>query len=107
MRSGKTRFDRGGVVRMSDIVSRRVIYHGRVQGVGFRATTSRLARGFRVEGYVRNQSDGTVELAVRGEPEELERFLAAVSAHFADNISQLEDAGLAQAFSEKGFKIKY
>ncbi len=92
---------------MADVVSRRVIYHGRVQGVGFRATTSHLARGFRVKGYVRNQSDGTVELAACGEQLELERFLAAISAHFAENISQVEDAGIAQAFSEKGFKIQY
>ncbi|WP_437204941.1 acylphosphatase [Planctomicrobium sp. SH664] len=46
------------------IQRRRVIYRGRVQGVGFRATTSRLARRLGVAGQVRNLPDGTVELLV-------------------------------------------
>ena len=43
-----------------------VIYSGRVQGVGFRATVLQFARTYRVTGFVRNQRDGTVELGVEG-----------------------------------------
>ena len=50
---------------MSDDASRRrlrcrVIYRGRVQGVGFRYTSASIARRFPVTGYVRNLPDGTV-----------------------------------------------
>jgi acylphosphatase len=67
-------------------VSRRVIYTGRVQGVGFRYTARRLAEGYVVAGYVRNRPDGTVELVAEGEQEEVERFLRALDAQMAPYI---------------------
>ncbi len=57
---------------------RRVYYSGRVQGVGFRFTAGNLARGFDVAGYVRNLSDGRVELIAEGGPAEIDAFLQAV-----------------------------
>ena len=58
---------------------RRVYYSGSVQGVGFsRATCRWLARGFEVAGFVRNLSDGRVELVAEGEAVEIDRFLDAV-----------------------------
>ena len=48
-----------------------MIYHGRVQGVGFRATTRCLATGFQVSGYVKNLDDGTVEVVASGRAEEV------------------------------------
>ena len=50
-----------------------VIYSGQVQGVGFRYTTSRIAAGHAVVGFVKNLTDGTVELVAvppwkRGRP---------------------------------------
>ena len=67
-------------------VCKRVLYSGRVQGVGFRYTTRRIAQGFDVAGYVRNLPDGSVELVVEGEAGEVERFLAAVASRMADYI---------------------
>lgn len=60
------------------IERRRVIFSGRVQGVGFRASTSYTARGFDVIGYVRNLPDGTVEVVAEAEAAEIDRFVAAV-----------------------------
>jgi acylphosphatase len=57
---------------------RRVHFSGRVQGVGFRATTSRIAASYDVAGYVRNLRDGGVELVVEGEPGVVLAFLDAV-----------------------------
>jgi acylphosphatase len=57
------------------MTSLRVIISGRVQGVGFRYSTKELARGFDVCGTVRNLPDGTVEILVTGEREEVESFL--------------------------------
>jgi acylphosphatase len=41
---------------------------GRVQGVGFRWWVSREARALGLDGTVRNSSDGTVEVALGGDP---------------------------------------
>lgn len=56
----------------------KIIYSGRVQGVGFRYTVKRLATGFEVTGTVRNLADGGVELIAEGDRPELEGFRAAV-----------------------------
>jgi acylphosphatase len=67
-------------------VCKRVIFSGDVQGVGFRYTTHRIARGYDVAGYVHNLPDGTVEVVAEGEPGEIGRFLDAVSARMAGYI---------------------
>jgi acylphosphatase len=60
-------------------VRRRVIVHGRVQGVGFRYTVSRTARSRRVAGWVRNRPDGTVEAVFEGEPAAVESLVRLCS----------------------------
>jgi acylphosphatase len=51
---------------------RRVVVHGRVQGVFFRDTTRRMAADRGVAGWVRNRPDGAVEAVFEGEPEGVE-----------------------------------
>jgi acylphosphatase len=51
------------------------LIEGRVQGVGFRAGTARVARGYDVTGWVRNEPDGSVAVHAEGEREEVEAFL--------------------------------
>ena len=55
-----------------------VYYQGRVQGVGFRWAVREVATGFDVTGWVRNLSDGRVELVAEGDQPELEAFQDAV-----------------------------
>jgi len=45
---------------MSDVI-RRVMVHGVVQGVGYRAWVEREANARNLEGWVRNRRDGSVE----------------------------------------------
>jgi acylphosphatase len=49
---------------------------GRVQGVGFRASTVDAAQQCGVTGWVRNRDDGDVEGAAYGNPEQLAEFTA-------------------------------
>lgn len=50
--------------------------HGSVQGVFFRDTMRRLAQQHAVSGWVRNNRDGTVEAALEGDDEGVERLVA-------------------------------
>ena len=61
------------------MVAKRVIFEGRVQGVGFRYTVKDLSRGFDVCGWVKNLPDGTVELQVMGEPAEVDSFITEIA----------------------------
>ena len=60
-------------------IARRVVVHGRVQGVFFRETARRRARRSGVAGWVRNNDDGSVEAWFEGEPDDVEVML-----HFAE-----------------------
>ncbi len=58
------------------MIRRRVIVHGRVQGVGFRVTLRRQALRAQVAGWARNRPDGTVEAVFEGEDVAVERLVA-------------------------------
>lgn len=60
-------------------VRTRVVYEGRVQGVGFRWSTLHIARSFRTAGFVRNLPDGRVEVVAEGGADEVRRFLDEVA----------------------------
>ena len=53
---------------------------GRVQGVGFRWYVVEKAQELKLAGWVRNKSDGKVEIAAAGRPDALVSFEAAVKS---------------------------
>ncbi|WP_423919214.1 acylphosphatase [Frigoribacterium sp. 2-23] len=59
-----------------DVIRRRAIVHGRVQGVGFRFSTEGEADRLGAAGFVRNRADGTVEVEVEGAPSVVDEMLA-------------------------------
>ena len=90
------------------MVAKRVIFEGSVQGVGFRYTVKDLSRGFEVCGWVRNLPDGSVELQVMGEVEELESFIKEIAeesavAHHINNLTAVKIPLLEDC---SGFRIE-
>ena len=57
------------------MVRKRVVVHGRVQGVFFRDTARRVARSRGVGGGVRNTPEGTVEAVFEGNAEAVESMV--------------------------------
>jgi acylphosphatase len=56
-------------------VRKRVVVHGRVQGVFFRDSTRQRAQAAGVTGWVANRPDGTVEAVFEGEIGAVERLV--------------------------------
>lgn len=54
------------------MIRRRLIVHGRVQGVGFRWAIARAAESRGVSGWAANRADGSVEAVLEGEPDAVE-----------------------------------
>ena len=88
------------------IVCKRVLYSGRVQGVGFRYTAHDLAAGYPIAGYVRNLPSGEVELVAEGEPDAVEAFLDAVAQRMAIYITSTTVQDSAP-LRQRGFQIRH
>jgi len=83
-----------------------VTYTGRVQGVGFRYTSKRVAAGFEVTGVIANRPDGRVELRAEGLRQELEAFRAAIRNEGLAGFIRSEQVSWGSAQNEfRGFEI--
>ena len=67
-----------------------VYYSGRVQGVGFRFTAEDVARALGVCGWVRNLSNGKVEITAEAQEAALNDFLAKIREYFSAYIKDAE-----------------
>jgi acylphosphatase len=52
-----------------------LVIHGRVQGVYYRASTQEVAQRLSLSGWVRNRSDGTVELVAEGPSDRVQELV--------------------------------
>jgi acylphosphatase len=83
----------------------RVVASGRVQGVFYRATCARLARGLGLTGYVRNLPDGRVEAAFEGSDTAVDEMVrwSGVGPDLA-NVDRL-DVVVEDPSGETGFRV--
>ena len=77
-------------------VAKRYLIEGRVQAVGFRYFTQRVAAQHGISGWVRNTLDGNVEIEAEGDDHAMREFESRISAGPAgarvDQVSTLEIA---------------
>ncbi|HRP61884.1 MAG TPA: acylphosphatase [Phycisphaerales bacterium] len=81
-------------------------FTGRVQGVGFRATTAHLASGFAITGWVRNEPDGSVMCVAEGERKELDAFVQAIKQAMHRNLRDARVVESAALGGLSGFEIR-
>ncbi len=63
---------------MTNKKSAHIFVFGRVQGVGFRYQTQRIARIHRISGWVRNCADGSVEALAQGDSDDIDAFIQSL-----------------------------
>lgn len=90
-----------------DRTAKHIIFRGRVQGVGFRYTTYRIAGRYDVTGFVRNLPDGTVEMLAQGLADEVDRCIEDVQDSFSGYIrdARIELTAYHPQYSD--FEITY
>lgn len=71
-------------------IRKHFIFYGRVQGVGFRYRAYHAATSLGVGGWVKNLSDGTVEMETEGYEESIDKMIMAIeNSHYIviENLS--------------------
>lgn len=89
------------------MVRKHYIFHGRVQGVGFRITVYQKATQLGLTGWVKNKSDGTVEACFQGEARLIEQVISHMQSIRYIRIEHMEIEDLEVLVSEKSFEMKY
>jgi acylphosphatase len=82
-------------------------YSGRVQGVGFRATTRHIARSHPVTGWVRNEHDGSVTVQIQGDPAAIDACLEQLESAMVHNITGVDRSPRDPVEGETEFRIAY
>ena len=62
------------------ITRKHIIFHGFVQGVGFRWRARQAAELYGCTGWVRNEWDGTVEMEIQGNEEQIDWVIQSINA---------------------------
>lgn len=62
---------------------------GHVQGVSFRASAAIIAQQLAINGFIRNEDDGSVYVEVEGESKNLEKFISW--CHTGPRLAKVEN----------------
>ncbi len=85
-----------------------LIISGMVQGVLFRASAQNTARKLNVSGFVKNLSDGSVELIAQGEEAMLNRLIEwSRKGPLGARVENVEITWQTAEPQFKGFNIRY
>lgn len=85
----------------------KIIFKGRVQGVGFRYQVKALADRIGITGSIKNLYDQSVEAFIQGEKEEILEFFKGLENI---NFARIEDKYIEELLiidDESGFQIVY
>ena len=70
--------------------ARKIMFSGRVQGVGFRFTALNIASRYELTGYVRNIPASDVEMLAQGPAEAIDDCVRDLQDSFVGSISHID-----------------
>lgn len=89
------------------LVGRRYVVKGRVQRVGFRLFVEDAAHRERIDGYVRNQHDGSVEVMAEGDADAMQRFeMALRRGPSGARVDDVETTSVEPSNRFTGFRVR-
>lgn len=86
-------------------IRRHIIFFGYVQGVGFRYKARSSANYYGVAGWVKNRSDGSVEMEAEGTEKDIDDMLLAIGRHPWAQIDRIQADDIPLQ-NEHGFEIR-
>lgn len=87
--------------------AKRIIFSGRVQGVGFRFTAHNIANRYQLVGWVRNLADGTVEMIAQGDADDVSDCIRDISEYFSGYVNDAKVEEIPVDPQHTNFKITF
>lgn len=91
----------------NEIIRCQLVFHGRVQGVGFRYVSQYAANEYGATGWVRNEYDGTVSMELQGTRAQIEQVILTLENSNYIRISQIDRKSIPTDPKEKRFRVRY
>ncbi|MGM0436509.1 MAG: acylphosphatase [Bacillota bacterium] len=85
----------------------RLYLYGMVQGVGMRFTITQIAKKVGVKGFVKNLSDGSVEIVAQGEAHKVDDFIKRAKNARTGNITETSLETLDTDKTFNGFNVQF
>ena len=92
---------------MSESAGLRVLFSGRVQGVGFRWTVQEICSRRSLGGWVRNLPDGRVEAEIFGSMDDVRAAVAEIQRSRPGLVREVVESPTRGVAGEDGFEIRY
>ena len=87
-------------------VRKHSVFHGRVQGVGFRYTAKYMAQSLELTGWVRNEYDGTVTMEVQGRETLINKLLVRLNHDRFITIEWMDTEEIPLVDTERSFSVR-
>ena len=88
------------------ILRKHTKFYGRVQSVGFRYRAEKSASIYDIYGWIRNNSDGSVEMEVQGEEENIDKMIELIKQGNFIEVDVIEEKNIPLRDDEYGFIIE-
>ncbi len=86
------------------MLRQRIVFHGWVQGVGFRYWARHAASLHGATGWVRNDPEGTVTMEIQGTQEQIDKVIAAINNGRFISIDRMDVKSLPVIEEERSFR---
>ena len=83
---------------------KQIVFHGWVQGVGFRYRAIQAANRNGAAGWVRNDPDGTVTMEIQGTEEQIDNVIIAIERGGYIRIDSMDVKTIPIVENDQGFR---
>lgn len=86
------------------MIRQRIVFHGWVQGVGFRYRAVFAAKAHEVTGWVKNNPDDSVTMEIQGTQDQIDQVITELKHARFIRIERMDVTDVPLLDSERGFR---
>ena len=88
------------------MIRKKIVFYGRVQGVGFRYRAHHAADQVGATGWAKNEYDGTVTMEIQGSEEQINQVILAIERGRYVQIEDMDVKNIPVVTDEYGFRTR-